>query len=483
MLVSHAVKGKHLIFDGRLLHGAPAHRSLLRHGGCNRSEEDENISSSSLRVTLLVNIWLSGKPACVNVLPECIRSKVKCAATKSRMINERRMPMGFAKRHVSNISVRAGASTELNNDDDNTADEEMIILPFVSNGNAYTGVDNDADNGDIVEAQVDYDSEVAFTEVETSGGDNDTDKGSGTKSQKINDENDEDGTQDDDDEELFLVLSPFVIDDYTEAEADTFVLSFGDGNGAQIIRGDALEEISSRRHCPWKRFAASYMLANGRVGESRITDATVFLSYLRDNIPSFLTSVIEELTVRYEMDVTTHHADHVCYRTGSIEQYSRLVNALSAATNDFRLLTESVISGRPIATFKMTTPIIIKTAYGIRTLDVIEIPSPKAGSPYHSGLEHVEFVLGDGSHESPVNSEAHQIALTDWMSRYPSVIWNVKALDKACNPDTSTSFGIAKYGTVTVKFHLIPLEDVIKSETSTDNNVHSTSIAATVLLE
>ncbi|KAL3761799.1 hypothetical protein ACHAWU_001315 [Discostella pseudostelligera] len=473
--------GKHLIFDGRLFHGAPAHRSLLRQRWCNRSEEDENMSTSSLRVTLLVNIWLSGKPACVNVLPECIRSKVKCVATKSSMMNGRRIPLGFAKRNVSNISVRAKASTKLNND--NAADEEMIILPFVSNGNTYAGVDNDADNGDNVEAQVNDDSEVAFTEVETSGGDSDTYKGSGANSKEPDDENDEDVSQDEDDEELFLVLSPFVIDDYTEDEADTFVLSFEDGNGAQIISGDALEEISSRRHCPWKKFAASNLMANGGVGENRISDATVFLSYLRDNVPSFVSSVIEELTVLYEMDVTTHHADHVCYRTESIEQYSRLVNALSAATNDFSLLTESLISGRPIATFKMTTPITIKTADGTRILDVIEIPSPKDGSPYQPGLEHVEFVLGDGAHNSPVNSEAHQIALTDWMSRYPSITWNVKALDKACNPDISTSFGIAKYGTVTVKFHLIPLEDVIKFETISDNDVPSTSIADTAPLE
>ena len=47
-----------------------------------------------------------------------------------------------------------------------------------------------------------------------------------------------------------------------------------------------------------------------------------------------------------------------------------------------------MINGRPISTFSFP----IKTCgYSISCL---EIPSVKLGSPYKSGYEHVEFVIG-----------------------------------------------------------------------------------------
>ena len=169
------------------------------------------------------------------------------------------------------------------------------------------------------------------------------------------------------------------------------------------------------------------------------------------------------------MDLTMHQADHVCYRTESIEQYSCLVYSLRTATDDFTVLTESEIGGRPIATFKLTTPITIRSTYGDRIIDVIEIPSPKEGSPYPAGLEHVEFVIGDGSHKSPINSDAHRTALAEWMSTYPTISWHTKAQDKKCNPDVTSKLNIPRYGNVSAKFHLMPLEEVIKFEKSSDS--------------
>ena len=54
-VLSHPETGKHLSFDGRMLHGAP--RELAREG-------------SGLRVTFLVNVWLGHKPADVEPFPE-----------------------------------------------------------------------------------------------------------------------------------------------------------------------------------------------------------------------------------------------------------------------------------------------------------------------------------------------------------------------------------------------------------------------------
>ncbi len=460
MLVSHAVRGKHLVFDGRLLHGAPAHQSLLRQS-CNRNAEyDECQPTSSLRVTLLVNIWLSGKPACVNVLPVCIRSKIQCIAKMEPTMSGR--SLRFSKRHVSNLSFRAGAFAKSIDDDDddyNVAGREMIILPFVSNDDAYAGVD--AGNVDDGNEEASAKEESSEEEI--------CDANEVLESDEVAEEHDDEET----DEELYLVVSHFSTAEYTKNKSDTFVVSFGDGNGARIVRGDALDETSNRLQCPWKFFPTSN-IANGVAGDRCITDAAAFLSYLEENVPSFITSVLDELKMRYDMDLTMHQADHVCYRTESIEGYSGLVNALRAATNDFRILTESAVGGRPISTFKLTTPITFDTTDGNRILDVIEIPSPKEGSPYHAGLEHVEFVIGDGSHASPMRSEAHHIALTGWMDLYSSTNWNRKALNKACNPDVNVKLSVPKYGAVSVKFHLIPLEDVIKFEESRDKQLRMT---------
>eukprot|EP00815_Leptocylindrus_aporus_P011538 CAMPEP_0116067672 /NCGR_PEP_ID=MMETSP0322-20121206/11188_1 /TAXON_ID=163516 /ORGANISM="Leptocylindrus danicus var. apora, Strain B651" /LENGTH=337 /DNA_ID=CAMNT_0003554603 /DNA_START=546 /DNA_END=1562 /DNA_ORIENTATION=+ len=57
IIMSHPEKGKHLAFDGRLLHGAPANPQLrVINQRCILDEGDD------LRVTFLVNIWTNGKP-------------------------------------------------------------------------------------------------------------------------------------------------------------------------------------------------------------------------------------------------------------------------------------------------------------------------------------------------------------------------------------------------------------------------------------
>jgi hypothetical protein len=52
----------------------------------------------------------------------------------------------------------------------------------------------------------------------------------------------------------------------------------------------------------------------------------------------------------------------------------------------------------------------------------------KDGSPYPAELEHIEFVIGDGSHKSPMNSNAHQSALASWMAMHPCIPWSIKAV-------------------------------------------------------
>ena len=104
MLVSYPVPGKHLVFDGRLLHGAPSSSALVRRHGkpeqqqhdkstdgtlpgtskdvpkgetkanseatndeSNNEDKIESTLGVKYRVTFLVNLWMDHKPA--NVLP------------------------------------------------------------------------------------------------------------------------------------------------------------------------------------------------------------------------------------------------------------------------------------------------------------------------------------------------------------------------------------------------------------------------------
>jgi predicted metalloenzyme YecM len=48
-----------------------------------------------------------------------------------------------------------------------------------------------------------------------------------------------------------------------------------------------------------------------------------------------------------------------------------------------------MISGRPISTFHLLTPLV----YQDREIYLVELPSPKANSPYPTGWEHAEFVI------------------------------------------------------------------------------------------
>ncbi len=110
-----------------------------------------------------------------------------------------------------------------------------------------------------------------------------------------------------------------------------------------------------------------------------------------------------------------------------------------------KLLVESQVGGRPIATYKLhnAIPLTLRNGSSVQ-LQVIEIPSPKPGKIYASGLEHVEFVVPN---------------LGKWQDAYPSLNWDVSALNKKVNPDLRLVFD-----GFSVKFHTRSLEEVIAIE-------------------
>jgi len=190
-----------------------------------------------------------------------------------------------------------------------------------------------------------------------------------------------------------------------------------------------------------------------------------FETNLTEQVPKFLEAVQARL-LELGLDVNQYQADHVCWRTESLEEYSELASALSSSDN-WTLLVESEIGGRSIATFQMKQGITV----GERMMDVVEIPAPKDGSPYKAGLEHVEYVISTGENKpsSPRNDETHERILNDFMTQFPGIEWKTKAKNKELYPDVSTKVELPNFnGTYSVKFHLMPLAEVIRYEI--DNN-------------
>lgn len=128
--------------------------------------------------------------------------------------------------------------------------------------------------------------------------------------------------------------------------------------------------------------------------------------------------------------------DHICYRVETQARYAHLHRYLASKGE---LLSEKNINGRPICTFKLHQAI----QYQDRLIDLVELPSPKEGSPYQEGFEHVELVCGQ-----------HPRYL---VAQYPHLSFDIKGMQKAVNADVRLQFPEGS-----VKFHAFSLEYVIR---------------------
>ncbi len=140
--------------------------------------------------------------------------------------------------------------------------------------------------------------------------------------------------------------------------------------------------------------------------------------------------------------------DHLCYRVDSSERYSACRTLFAQHGT---LLAESMISGRPIATYRLHQPFV----YLVRRIAVVELASPKPGSPYPEGYEHAEFVVPELGNAS-VRYTSDLLAFTE---RYSQLPWDLSDLNKSTNADVRM-----RYAGFSVKFHRHSLEDVIAAE-------------------
>ncbi len=152
-------------------------------------------------------------------------------------------------------------------------------------------------------------------------------------------------------------------------------------------------------------------------------------------ITPFLDRIFQHLA-EDKIEVDDYELDHICYRVETVERYLELKQEF---TNYGELLTETIIGGRPISTFKLHTPY----RYKKREIYCLELPAPKEGSPYPEGYEHVEFVIQD--------------RFQTFISLYPHLEFKTKGMQKPVNPEISR-----KYPGMSVKFHHHPIEYVIK---------------------
>lgn len=141
--------------------------------------------------------------------------------------------------------------------------------------------------------------------------------------------------------------------------------------------------------------------------------------------------------------------DHLCYRVETRQHYLDLKAQL---LDDNELLVESPIKGRLISTFRMAQPF----RHAAREIWLLELPEPKAGSPYPEGWEHVEFVT--------------DLPLADFEA------WLINQLGIAAEDIDRSGLGkplnadlrLRLEGGLSVKFHELPLDEVIRRELAGD---------------
>lgn len=154
-----------------------------------------------------------------------------------------------------------------------------------------------------------------------------------------------------------------------------------------------------------------------------------------DPLP-FLENLANELQNK-GLDCQSFTIDHICYRVSSQERYSKLKTDLLA---EGELITESIIAGRPISSFRLYRPI----RFLQQSIPILELPAPKVGSIYQEGYEHIEMLI--------------DCPFKEFMGLYPHLAFDISGINKAINPDIRLALKNGK----SVKFHHQALEELIR---------------------
>lgn len=130
--------------------------------------------------------------------------------------------------------------------------------------------------------------------------------------------------------------------------------------------------------------------------------------------------------------------DHLCYRVDSLEKYVELKKSFEQFS---KLLIESQVNGRPIATFKLNNPINFQHW----CIDLVELPAPKKGKVVLDGFEHLEVVSN--------------LSFKNLRFQYSHLNLDLSGLEKELNPELEISLGERN-----MKFHTLSLASLITLE-------------------
>lgn len=140
-----------------------------------------------------------------------------------------------------------------------------------------------------------------------------------------------------------------------------------------------------------------------------------------------------------KIEIASHwDIDHLCYRVDSLDRYEELKNNFLTFG---RLLIESDVNGRPIATFKLNSSVVFKEW----SIDVVELPAPKPSKPTKEGFEHIEVVCDE--------------SFSDLEGKYKHLKLDLGGLKKDFNQEFEIDLGERN-----LKFHHMSLESVIRVE-------------------
>lgn len=151
----------------------------------------------------------------------------------------------------------------------------------------------------------------------------------------------------------------------------------------------------------------------------------------------FLEALFTQIT-SFQIDIGNREIDHICYSTSTFENYEK---GKKYFLDYGRILEECDIAGRPIATFKLFSPLY----YRHHVIDLIELTAPKKGKTNIDGPEHIEVVI-DESFDSFARRHSH-------------LHFNFKITNQSLNPEISIKLNSGR-----IKFHHKSLEQVIHLE-------------------
>jgi adenylate cyclase class 2 len=165
--------------------------------------------------------------------------------------------------------------------------------------------------------------------------------------------------------------------------------------------------------------------------------AAGFLYIFGKEFDSFMSGLFRQLN-ELDIEFKKYPIDHICYRVNSAQEYEEFKTKFGYIGD---LLIESEVGGRNIATYKLYKPLKYKNY----SIELVELPSPKPGKDYKTGLEHAEFVI-DQSFEDFAATTSLEF---DW-----------KGTHKEINPELRLKLE----DNLSVKFHHMPLDEVIEIE-------------------